>query len=160
MYYCLYSICGQRRQYRPLRSCSLIQHQWIPENMKYLIISVLRQTCLRNIVDPHQTPQNAERGVWSRSSQSECGVHYENTAIQMYRKFHLQKLKIFRQKKARIVLIFLFKHRLWVVVRTASSRRFLRVHNLCFWAEIRKIMNTLKPQFYYIKVGFNGIKII
>ena len=24
--------------------------------------------------------------------------HYENTPIQMYRKFHLQKLKIFRQK--------------------------------------------------------------
>ena len=29
-------------------------------------------------------------------------------------------------------------------------------HNLCFWAEKRKIMY----QFYYIKVGFKGVKII
>ena len=30
-----------------------------------------------------------------------------------------------------------------------------------FWAEIRKIMYTpSKPQFYYIKVGFQGVKII
>ena len=25
-----------------------------------------------------------------------CQLHYENTPIQIYRKFHLQKLKIFR----------------------------------------------------------------
>ena len=30
-----------------------------------------------------------------------------------------------------------------------------------FWAEIRKIMYTpVKPQFYYITVGFKGVKII
>ena len=29
-----------------------------------------------------------------------------------------------------------------------------------FWIEIRKIMYPCKPQFYYIKVGFKGIKII
>ena len=30
-----------------------------------------------------------------------------------------------------------------------------------FWAEIRKIIYTpVNPQFYYIKVGFKGIKII
>ena len=30
-----------------------------------------------------------------------------------------------------------------------------------FWAEIRKITYTpRKPQFYYIKVGFKGVKII
>ena len=33
----------------------------------------------------------------------------------------------------------------------------MNTHNLCFRAEIRKIMNTpCKPQFYYIKVGFKG----
>ena len=31
-----------------------------------------------------------------------------------------------------IFLIFAPKHRLWVIIRTASSRRFLRVPNLCF----------------------------
>ena len=33
-------------------------------------------------------------------------------------------------------------------------------HNLCFSAEIRKIMNTPVNPFYYIKVGFKGVKII
>ena len=34
-------------------------------------------------------------------------------------------------------------------------------HNLCFWAEIRKNnVYSCKPQFYYIKVGFKGVKII
>ena len=28
-----------------------------------------------------------------------CVFHYENTPIQIFRKIHLQKLKIFRQKK-------------------------------------------------------------
>ena len=32
---------------------------------------------------------------------------------------------------------------------------------LCFWAVIRKIMYTREnTQFYYIKVGFKGVKII
>ena len=30
-------------------------------------------------------------------------------------------------------------------------------HNLCFEAKIRKIVYTCKPQFYYIKVGCNGV---
>ena len=32
-------------------------------------------------------------------------------------------------------------------------------HNLCFWAETRKIMYSLvNPSFFYIKVGFKGSK--
>ena len=49
--------------------------------------------------------------------------HYKNTPIQIWRKFHLQKLKIFR-KKIRYFSYFCSKHRLWVLVRTASARRF------------------------------------
>ena len=30
------------------------------------------------------------------------GIHYENTPIQIYRNFHLQKLKIFRYKNSDI----------------------------------------------------------
>ena len=34
-------------------------------------------------------------------------------------------------------------------------------HNLCFWAEINKnIVYPCKPQFYCIKAGFKGVKII
>ena len=50
-------------------------------------------------------------------------LYYEKTPIQIYRKFHLQKLKIFEQK----ILIFSYfcsKHRLWVLNRTASARWF------------------------------------
>ena len=36
----------------------------------------------------------------------------------------------------------------------------MSTHNLCFGVEIRKIMYTPVTQFYYIKVGFKGIKII
>ena len=35
--------------------------------------------------------------------------HYENTSIQIYRKFHFQKAKIFRKKKTLIFFIFLLK---------------------------------------------------
>ena len=36
-----------------------------------------------------------------------------------------------------------------------------RTHILCVWAEIRKNnVNPCKPQFYYIKVEFKGVKII
>ena len=50
--------------------------------------------------------------------------HYENTPIQIYRKFHLKKLKKIQIKKSDIFSYFCSKHRLWVLVRTASSRRF------------------------------------
>ena len=34
-------------------------------------------------------------------------------------------------------------------------------HNLCFFLKIRKLMYIpVKPQFYCIKVGFKGVKII
>ena len=82
--------------------------------------------------------------------------HYENTPIQIYRKFHLQKLKKFRQK-LRYFSYFCSKHRLWVLIRTASSRltterkgsRILTsTHNLYFRAKIRKIMYTrINPSF-------------
>ena len=36
----------------------------------------------------------------------------------------------------------------------------MSTHNLCFQAEIRKIMYTPVNPFYYIKVRFKGVKII
>ena len=61
--------------------------------------------------------------------------HYENTPIQIYWNFHLQKQKMFRQKIWYFFHISAQKHRLWILVRTASAS----IHNLCFWAEVRKI---------------------
>ena len=37
------------------------------------------------------------------------GNHYESTPIQIYRKFHVQKLKIFRLKNSDIFFIVLLK---------------------------------------------------
>ena len=36
----------------------------------------------------------------------------------------------------------------------------MSTHNLCFFSKIRKIMYTPVNPFYYIKVGFKGVKII
>ena len=45
--------------------------------------------------------------------------HYENTPIQIYRKFHLPKLKKNQIKNSDVL------SRLWILVRIASARRFL-----------------------------------
>ena len=50
--------------------------------------------------------------------------HYENTLIQIYGKFLFQKTENFQIKKLSYFLYFRSKHRLWVLVRTASARRF------------------------------------
>ena len=70
---------------------------------------------------------------------SDTQAHYENMPIQIYWKFHHQKQSF----QIHYFSYFCLKHRLWVFVRTASS-----THNLCFWAEIRKIMYTTEnPSF-------------
>ena len=53
--------------------------------------------------------------------------HYENMPIQVYWKFHHQKKKKkwkFSGKKFKYFSYFSSKHRLWVLDRTASARRF------------------------------------
>ena len=56
---------------------------------------------------------------------------------------------------------FCSKHRLWVLVRTASLRRFLRVPTIYVLCRNKKNnVYPCKPQFYYIKVGFKGVKTI
>ena len=87
--------------------------------------------------------------------------HNENTPIQIYRKFHLQKLKVFRLKNSDIFLISAqnidYRYSLelpqWGSSNEYSQSMFLS----------RKTKNNVypcKPQFYYIKVGFKGVKII
>ena len=50
--------------------------------------------------------------------------HYENMPIQIYRRFHFQKLKDFQIKPPIFFLYFCSKHRLLVLDRTALARRF------------------------------------
>ena len=71
------------------------------------------------------------------------------------------QLKIidFQLKIIDIFLIFAQKHRLWVHVRTAAV--LTSTHNPCFQQKIKKIglVYVCKPQFFYIKVGFEGVYI-
>ena len=58
------------------------------------------------------------------------------------------KNESFQMKNSDIFHTSAQKHRLWVLVRTASASNKKNNVYLC------------KPQFYYIKVGFKGVKII
>ena len=67
----------------------------------------------------------------------------------------------FQIENSDIFFIFLPKHRLWVHVRTASARRFYRIPQSMLLSRNKKNnVYSCKPQFYYIKVGFKGVKII
>ena len=82
--------------------------------------------------------------------------HYENTPIQIYRKFHLENWKV-SDKKNSYFSCFCSKHRLQVLKRTASAKLFNEYPQLCFWAEMRKIMYTpVNPSLLY-KRGFKGV---
>ena len=50
--------------------------------------------------------------------------HYENMPMQYKEIFKVVKNEKFQLKKFDIFLTFATKHRLWVLVRTASARRF------------------------------------
>ena len=67
----------------------------------------------------------------------------------------------FQIKKIWYFSYFCSKHRLWVLVKTASKRRFQRIPTINVLSRNKKNnVYPCKPQFYCIKVGFKGIKII
>ena len=53
---------------------------------------------------------------------------------------------------------FCSKHRLWVLVRWGGSNEYPQ-STFLIWNKKNNV-NPCKPKFYYIKVGFNGVKII
>ena len=76
------------------------------------------------------------------------GYHYENTPIQIYRTFYLQKLKQIRIKTSDIFHISAQNIDCWYSLEPPRRGGFNEYHNLCFWAEIRKIMFTpVNPSF-------------
>ena len=89
------------------------------------------------------------------------GCHYENTPIQTYWKFHPQKTEIFQIN----ILIFfhIFAQNIDCGYSLEPPRRggsneypqsmFMRRNK-------KNNVYPYKPQFYYIKVGFKGVKII
>ena len=86
--------------------------------------------------------------------------HYENTPIQIYKKFHLQKLKIFRWKT--LIFFHISAQNMdcgysLEPPRWGGSNEYPQSMSLS-----RNKKNNAYPcksQFYYIKVGFKGVKI-
>ena len=74
--------------------------------------------------------------------------HYENTPIQIYRKFHLQKLKNIQIKNSDIFHISAQNIDCGYSLEPPRWGGSNEYHNLCIWAEIRKIMYTpVNPSF-------------
>ena len=87
--------------------------------------------------------------------------HYENMPIQIYWEFYHQKMKIFRWK---ILIFFLFllkkidrgyslEPSRWGGSNEYPQSKFLS-------RNMKNNVYPCKPQFYYIKVGFMGVKSI
>ena len=91
----------------------------------------------------------------------EISTHFENTPIQIYRKFHLQKPKNIQIKNSDIFHISAQNIDCGYSLEPPRRGGSNEYHNLCCLAEIRQIMYTpVNPSFHYIKVGFKGVKII
>ena len=83
------------------------------------------------------------------------------TSLFKYTEIFTTKNWNFSDKNSDIFSYFCSKHRLWVLVRTASARRFYRVPTIYVFDRNKKNnVYPCKPQFYYIKVGFKGVNII
>ena len=88
-------------------------------------------------------------------------VHYENTPIQIFRKFHLQKTENFQIKNFDI-----FHNSSQNIDRGYSleppRRGGSNEYPQSMFLSRNKKNNVYpcKPQFYYTKVGFEGVKII
>ena len=66
-----------------------------------------------------------------------------------------------QQKTSDIFSYFCSKHRLWYSLEPSRRGGFNEYSQSMFWGIIKKNnVYPYKPQFYFIKVGFKGIKII
>ena len=88
-------------------------------------------------------------------------IHYENTPIQIYGKFQFQKTENFQIKNSDIFHIsaqnidcgYLLELPWWGGSNEYPQSMFLSRNK-------KNNVYPCKPQFYYIKAGFKGVKII
>ena len=75
-------------------------------------------------------------------------MHNENTSIQIYRKFYLKKWKFLDKKNFDIFYISAQNIDCGYSLEPPPEAVLTSTHNLCFWAEIRKVMYIpVKPSF-------------
>ena len=88
-------------------------------------------------------------------------MHYENLPIQIYRKFHLQKLKNIQIKNSDIFHISAQNIDCGYSLEPPRRGGSNEYPQSMFLSRNKKNnVYPCKPQFYYIKVGFMGVKII
>ena len=88
-------------------------------------------------------------------------LHYENTPIQIYRKFHLQRNENFQIKNSDIFHISAQNIDCGYLLeppRGGGSNEYPQ--SMFLSRNKRNNVYPSKPQFYYIKVGFKGVNII
>ena len=85
--------------------------------------------------------------------------HYQNTPIQIYRRFHLQKLKKHSGKKPDIFHISAQNIDCGYSLKPPRRGGSNKYPQSMFLSRNKNNAYPCKPQFYYIKVGFKGSKI-
>ena len=91
----------------------------------------------------------------------ESTSHYENTPIQIYRKFYLQKTQTLKIKNSNIFHISARNIDCGYSLeppRRGGSNEYPQ--SMFLNRNKKNNVYPCKPQFYYIKVGFKGVKII
>ena len=79
--------------------------------------------------------------------------------IQIYRNFHLQTIENFHIKNSDIFHTFAQNLECGYSLEPPRRGGSNEYPQSMFWANIRKNnVYPCKPQFYYIKVGFKGVK--
>ena len=95
---------------------------------------------LRNLSQSYK--KNNKKTTYAES------LHYENAPIQIYRKFHLQKTENFQIKISDIFHISAQNIDCGYSLEPPRRGGSNEYHNLCFWAEIRKLIYTpVNPSF-------------
>ena len=95
----------------------------------------------------------AVRGNGSRSGEA---THYENTPIQIYRKFNFQKLKI-SDKNLRYFHIFALNIDSGYSLEEYPQSVYEYPHSMLLSKNKKGNVYPCKPPFYYIKVEFKGV---
>ena len=116
----------------------------------------IKFTDIKDIIDNTQEKQQSRSTLFPmHHKKKRWGTinQYENTPIQIYRTFHLQKLKI-SDKKTPILFIFLQKYRLWVLMFGSNEYP----QSMFLGRNKKNNVYPCLPQFYYTKVGFKGVK--
>ena len=119
---------------------------------------------MMNGIDPDFTAQTSNNISWYMQFKVQLVsflLHYENTSIQIYRKISSPKTENFQIKITDIFLVSAQNRDCWYSSETPQRGGSDEYPQSMFLSRNKKNnVYPCKPQFYYIKVRFKGVKII